>query len=84
MKDKCIICGEETAYDVTTHIDYRRNYVEGAGQVCEACATGNSIPTKEPIEPEDIIFVPTSKIKELSNNFDLGRYVRGLFNSRGK
>ena len=33
-KDTCIICGIETAYDETTHIDMRTGYVEGAGQGC--------------------------------------------------
>jgi len=32
--DKCVICGKDTPYDVTTHIDYRIGYVEGGGQGC--------------------------------------------------
>ena len=36
-KDKCISCGKETEYLVSTHIDYRKYYVEGAGQLCKDC-----------------------------------------------
>jgi uncharacterized protein YlaI len=41
MKDKCVLCGKETPYDKTTHIDYRLHYVEGAGQLCEDCYNKN-------------------------------------------
>jgi recombinational DNA repair protein (RecF pathway) len=37
MKDKCVMCGEKTAYDELDHIDYRYFYVEGAGQLCPEC-----------------------------------------------
>ena len=32
--DKCVICGKETPYLVSTNIDYRTGYVEGGGQGC--------------------------------------------------
>ena len=32
--DKCVICGKETPYAKSTHIDLREGYVEGAGQGC--------------------------------------------------
>jgi hypothetical protein len=32
--DKCVICGKDTPYDETTHIDYRINYIQGMGQTC--------------------------------------------------
>ena len=32
--DKCVICGKETPYLKSTHIDYRNGYVEGGGQGC--------------------------------------------------
>lgn len=37
MKDKCVICGEETAYDRHEHINNRTNYMEGSGQLCGNC-----------------------------------------------
>jgi hypothetical protein len=33
--DKCIICGRETSYKRSTHIDLRVGYIEGAGQTCD-------------------------------------------------
>lgn len=33
-KDKCVMCGKETPYFVTTHIDLRIGYIEGGGQGC--------------------------------------------------
>lgn len=39
-KDRCVLCGKETQYDVSTHIDFRNNYIEGAGQICDECSNG--------------------------------------------
>ena len=41
MKEKCIICGIETEYDITENIHNRYFYVEGAGQTCENCYNKN-------------------------------------------
>lgn len=35
--DKCIICGGNTPYKKSTHIDSRINYIEGMGQACPMC-----------------------------------------------
>lgn len=32
--DKCVICGKSTPYKISTHINERIGYVEGAGQGC--------------------------------------------------
>ena len=32
--DKCVICGKDTPYLISTHIDLRDGYLEGAGQGC--------------------------------------------------
>lgn len=32
--DKCLICGKESSYKHSTHIDNRLGYVEGVGQLC--------------------------------------------------
>lgn len=78
MKDKCVICGKETPYDVSTHIDFRLNYIEGSGQLCGECAgTEKTIFTE--VKQPNYILVEESKIKELSNNFELGNYVRTLY-----
>ena len=33
-KENCVICGKESPYKVSTHIDMRIGYDEGAGQTC--------------------------------------------------
>jgi hypothetical protein len=33
----CVMCGKETKVLLSTHIDERHNYVEGAGQLCSQC-----------------------------------------------
>ena len=37
MKELCVRCGKETEYDINTPVTVRRYYIEGSGQVCEAC-----------------------------------------------
>jgi len=37
MKDKCVLCGKETQYDVNTPIDFRECYIVGSGQLCKPC-----------------------------------------------
>ena len=37
VKEKCVVCNQETPYTKDTHVDYRQYYVEGAGQLCEDC-----------------------------------------------
>jgi len=61
-KEKCIRCGKPTPYDINTPITVRRYFIEGSGQLCEACfhilypvpgAFGNSQITV-PVEDKDI------------------------------
>jgi len=33
-KDICVICGKESPYTYSTHINLRIGYIEGAGQGC--------------------------------------------------
>ncbi len=35
--DKCVMCNKETEFLINEHIDYRKWYVEGAGQLCNGC-----------------------------------------------
>ena len=35
--EKCVICGAETPYKISTPIDQREYYVEGSGQICQSC-----------------------------------------------
>ena len=36
-KEKCIICDTETEERVNTHVGNRETYVQGCGQLCNAC-----------------------------------------------
>lgn len=71
MKDKCILCGVETAYDETTHIDMRVGYIEGAGQLCSKCYRAGT--------NHNHIVVPESMIINTPNNMELGDKVRRLY-----
>jgi recombinational DNA repair protein (RecF pathway) len=35
--EKCVFCGRNTGVSINTHIDSRKTYVEGAGQLCAEC-----------------------------------------------
>jgi hypothetical protein len=71
MKDNCILCGKETVYDESTHVDMRTGYIEGAGQLCSECwSKGNS---------REHIIVPVSVIKHTPNDQELGSKVRDLY-----
>ena len=35
--EKCVICGAETPYKLSTPISQREFYVEGSGQICMHC-----------------------------------------------
>lgn len=71
MKDKCVSCGSETAYDVTTHIDMRNAYVEGLGQLCNRCHTSG--------KNHNQVLVPESVIINTPNDIELGRKVRMIY-----
>ena len=36
-KDKCVVCGYDSMYDIDEHVDMRNFYVDGAGQLCYDC-----------------------------------------------
>ena len=35
--DECIVCGIETNEPKDKHVDFRVNYIDGAGQLCSKC-----------------------------------------------
>lgn len=35
--EKCVNCGRDTGYSLNDHVDYRKSYVDGAGQLCSQC-----------------------------------------------
>lgn len=38
--DHCVLCGKDTGIPKDEHVNNRRNYVEGAGQLCPECYGG--------------------------------------------
>lgn len=71
MKDLCVICGKESPYEYSTHIDLRYGYVEGVGQLCRSCYNGNKDTTD--------IHIPNKLVIDTPNDMDLGEKVRRLF-----
>lgn len=37
--EKCVMCDVDTNVPISMHIDFRTNYIEGAGQLCRMCAS---------------------------------------------
>lgn len=70
-KDKCIMCGKETAYDFETHVDLRTGYIEGAGQLCSMCYTQGT--------NRNHIAIPEYIIEANPNDLELGSKVRELY-----
>jgi hypothetical protein len=69
--DHCILCGVETAYKRSTHVDMRHGYIEGAGQLCSACwDKGND---------RSMLAIPEHIIRNTSNDQELGAKVRALY-----
>ena len=85
--EKCVICGAETGYRFNDHIDYRFNYVEGAGQLCVKCGGSKEISeTFAEIEPlgtanpaHMLILVDETTILYTPNDAELGAKVRQLY-----
>ena len=76
--EKCVICGEPTQYRFNDHIDYRFNYVEGAGQLCTKC--GNK--DEEPIALDshrNLFTVSEYTVLSMPNDQELGSKVRQLY-----
>lgn len=73
-KEKCVICGVETNYDVNTHIDFRLHYVEGAGQLCKKCYNNT-----DDFEEDSYLKLPKDLVLMYSNDQELGQKVREFF-----
>ena len=71
MKDHCIICGVETAYDELTHVDMRIGYIEGAGQLCSKCYDAGT--------NRNNIIIPEWIITNTPNDQELGKKVREIY-----
>ena len=68
----CILCGVDTGYKFSDHIDFRNGYVEGAGQLCRSCYNNP--------QDVDVSFKVTENfIKTNSNDQDLGEKIRRIY-----
>lgn len=74
MRDCCVMCGNETLYDFTDHIDMRYGYIEGIGQLCIECYTGKA----------RTIPVPAQVVQDTPNDLELGEKVRKIYWESGE
>jgi len=37
VKEVCVTCRKKTQVSSDLHVDHRKYYIEGAGQLCDAC-----------------------------------------------
>ena len=70
-KDHCVLCGVETIYDESTHVDMRLGYIDGAGQLCPACWDKGT--------NRNHIAIPEYLITSNPNDQILGSKVRKLY-----
>lgn len=77
-RETCITCKNETPYHISTDIEYRSHYVEGAGQLCKDC-------WDEYFNNDDNVLMISEKIiKDTPNNYKLGEKVRSIYNKLTK
>ena len=69
--DHCILCGVETVYKRSTHIDMRHGYIEGAGQLCPNCYSRGTEYGAIAVDYNTILGTP--------NDQELGAKVRKLY-----
>lgn len=81
--DHCILCGVETAYKRSTHIDMRHGYIEGAGQLCTKCYNfdkSSVIKDEIPLDSHRKLFtVSEYTVLSTPNDQELGAKVRELY-----
>jgi hypothetical protein len=66
-KEKCVMCGGETQYNIYDHINIRYGYIEGMGQLCNPCYQGSS---------RSSLLVDHRTIMDTPNDMELGMKVR--------
>ena len=69
--DHCVLCGVETPYKRSTHIDMRIGYIEGAGQLCSKCHNRGS--------NHNHLVIPEWMVENYPNDQELGGKVRELY-----
>ena len=72
-KDSCVLCGNQTHYELDTHIDNRVGYIEGMGQLCASCYRGTS--------SKNHIVVPEEYFKKYTRDTELGEQLRKFYDT---
>ena len=78
----CIICGNGTNVDISTPIDYRYGYVEGAGQCCKECydkVYGDNYITTVMKNRTTLVTISAEDILNTPNDMELGAKVREIY-----
>ena len=47
--EECVSCGTQTDINIDTHLNYRRHYISGVGQLCASCGEKYDNPNEEGI-----------------------------------
>jgi len=71
--DVCVICGKQSPYKRSTHIDHRIGYVEGAGQGCfepHMCSQERS---------RQLFTISEELVYSTPNDQELGAKVRQIY-----
>lgn len=82
--ETCIICGAKTDILISTHIDYRYGYVEGAGQCCKECydktnKTYDDYTSKVMKNRTTLVTISAEDILNTPNDQELGAKVRQAY-----
>jgi hypothetical protein len=67
----CVLCGKDTPYVKSTHIDFRNHYIEGAGQLCQSCYNRGT--------SREHLAIPTYLITDTPNDQELGAKIRKFY-----
>ena len=70
--EECVSCGTQTDINIDTHVNYRRHYISGVGQLCASCGEKYDNPNEEGIR----IPHPT-KGKKIGNKEDEDLFMFG-------
>ena len=69
--ETCIMCKTVTPVLKSTNIEWRTGYIEGAGQLCYSCWSGD--------QPLKTVCVTESEIINTPNDMELGGAVRSKY-----
>jgi len=64
------MCGAQTQYNISDHIDLRYGYIEGMGQLCSPCYQGSG---------RSHILIDYRTIFDTPNDMELGRKIRSAY-----